>query len=59
LGRVARDQLREFCEGTDLLDWESVSRLLDSEKPSAAWPLLNVAMWWKAYIATDISASSK
>lgn len=53
LGKVARHQLKEFCEGTDLLDWGSVTRLLDSENPSAAWPLLNVAMWWKTYIAAD------
>ncbi len=57
LGCVARDQLKEFCEGADLLDWGSVSRLLDSDTPSAAWPLLNVAMWWKTYIAPDICAS--
>ena len=57
LGRVARDQLKEFCEGADLLDWGSVSRLLDSETPSAAWPLLNVAMWWKTYFATYNYAS--
>ena len=48
---VARHQLKEFCEGTDLLDWGAVARLLDSEKRSAAWPLLNVAMWWKTYIS--------
>ena len=59
LGMVARDQLREFCEGADLLDWASVSRMLDSDTPSAAWPLLNVAMWWKTYIAPGMKASSQ
>lgn len=51
LGDVARVQLKEFCEKTDLLDWDNVAHLLDSDSPSDAWPLLNVAMWWKIYIA--------
>jgi asparagine synthase (glutamine-hydrolysing) len=54
LGIVAREQLKEFCEEADLLDWEAVSRLLNGDNPSVAWPLLNAALWWKSYIASDL-----
>jgi asparagine synthase (glutamine-hydrolysing) len=50
LGDVALEQLRGFCEHTDLLDWTAVEELLRSERRSLAWPLLNVAQWWSAYI---------
>ncbi len=50
LGDVARKELKEFCMETDLLNWTEVERLLDGEKKSNAWPLLNVAQWWKIYI---------
>jgi asparagine synthase (glutamine-hydrolysing) len=50
LGKEARRQLKEFCEATDLLDWRAVEALLNSEKRSNAWHLLNAAMWWKTYI---------
>lgn len=50
LGDVARQELKEFCMETDLLNWTEVERLLNGEKKSNAWPLLNVAQWWKIYI---------
>ena len=55
LGRVSRQQLKEFCESTDLLDWDAVSQLLSSGNRSNAWPLLNAAMWWKTYISEKSS----
>ena len=50
LGQVARTQLKEFCINTDLLDWTEVEKLLNSDKPARAWPLLNAALWWNMYI---------
>jgi asparagine synthase (glutamine-hydrolysing) len=50
LGQLARNELREFCNETDLLDWQAIEKLLDSEKRERIWPLLNVAQWWKSYI---------
>jgi asparagine synthase (glutamine-hydrolysing) len=50
LGDVARQQLKDFCLGADLLDWEEVEVLLDSDKRARAWPLLNAAQWWATYI---------
>ena len=50
LGQEAELQLKEFCQETDLLDWDAVKKLLDSEKRGNAWHLLNAALWWKTYI---------
>lgn len=50
LGREAANQLKEFCQATDLLDWDAVERMLHSDNRSNAWHILNVAMWWKTYI---------
>jgi asparagine synthase (glutamine-hydrolysing) len=50
LGCLTRLKLKRFCEETDLLDWKSVDNLLNSNKRSSAWPLLNLAMWWETFI---------
>jgi asparagine synthase (glutamine-hydrolysing) len=50
LGQVARNDLKNFCEESDLLDWVEVEKLLDGNNPSEAWPLLNAAQWWSHYI---------
>jgi asparagine synthase (glutamine-hydrolysing) len=50
LGEVAKVQLKEFCEATDLLDWPAVDCLLSGERSHRAWPLLNVALWWSTFI---------
>lgn len=55
LGKVASQQLKEFCNGTDLLDWHAVEASLGSEKRGNVWHLLNAAMWWKTYIQHSTS----
>lgn len=50
-GAYARDELRNFCRATDLLNWEEIELLLSDRRRSTAWPLLNLALWWKQYIA--------
>jgi asparagine synthase (glutamine-hydrolysing) len=50
LGVVARRELKELCDETDLLDWGAVQALLNGEKRALAWPLLNAAMWRKSFI---------
>jgi asparagine synthase (glutamine-hydrolysing) len=52
LGDYAHRELRSFCSNTDLLNWPDVERLLTSGRRSIAWPLLNLALWWKAYFAS-------
>jgi asparagine synthase (glutamine-hydrolysing) len=51
LGDVARNELMSFCAQTDLLDPFEVRRHLDEGHGWPAWYLLNLALWWKAYIA--------
>jgi len=51
LGDRVRTELNDFCDQTDLLDRDEVMRLVGSGKGSAAWYLLNLAMWWKEFIA--------
>lgn len=51
LGDRVRTELNDFCDQTDLLDRNEVMRLVGSGKGSAAWYLLNLAMWWKEFIA--------
>ena len=40
----------DFCAQTDLLDVDEVGRHLDGDKGWPSWYLLNLALWWKAYI---------
>ena len=51
LGERTRAELEEFCDQTDFLDKAEVMRLLDVGAGSQVWYLLNLAMWWKAYVA--------
>lgn len=50
LSVFGEDQLKEFCNQTDLLEWEVVKSYLSSNKGLEWWPLLNLAMWWSMYI---------
>ncbi len=51
LGQVAHTELESFCKETDLLDRSAVMRLLQPNPGAKAWYLLNLAMWWKHYVA--------
>jgi len=55
LGDRVRQELNDFCDQTDLLDRDEVLKMVSSGKGSAAWYLLNLAMWWKEFIAQDSS----
>lgn len=52
LGDRARLELEEFCAKTDLLNRDEVMRLAESGNPTQVWYLLNLAMWWKQYVAS-------
>ena len=49
LGAVAHKELSVFCQHTDLLDYTHVTRLIEQGHGTRAWPLLNLALWWKAH----------
>lgn len=50
LGPRVRTELLDFCRQTDFLDERAVTDLLANRPGPAAWYLLNVALWWKAFI---------
>jgi asparagine synthase (glutamine-hydrolysing) len=50
VGDVAKQKLRNMCQSTGLLDWNSIERLLQGRKRAMSWPLLNLAMWWETFI---------
>ncbi len=50
LGARTRREVDEFCAETGLLDRAEASRLLERPRRDA-WYLLNLALWWKEYVA--------
>jgi asparagine synthase (glutamine-hydrolysing) len=53
LSTYARRELAAFCHDTDLLDAAEVTRLIDARQGTQVWYLLNLALWWREYIAGD------
>jgi asparagine synthase (glutamine-hydrolysing) len=53
LGDVVRDQLEEFCRETDYLDVQEVRRMYSQPRGHQLWYLLNLALWWKRFIAGE------
>ena len=51
LGSYARSELESFCRDTDLLDHDEVMRYVDRRQGAEVWYLLNLALWWKEYVA--------
>jgi asparagine synthase (glutamine-hydrolysing) len=50
LGKMARNELNDFCNHTDFLDWTEVQQLISAGNGPQVWYLLNFALWWKEYI---------
>lgn len=53
LGVYARRELEAFCADADFLDLDAVRLVLDRAPSSQAWFLLNLALWWREYIARE------
>jgi asparagine synthase (glutamine-hydrolysing) len=53
LGEVARREIRSFAADADLLDPGAVEALLRRGDASLIWHLLNVALWWRRFIAGE------
>src|SRR5262245_14583320 len=51
---VAEQELRRFCAETDLLDAGEVQRVMQEADGSKRWYLLNLALWWRSFIAGDL-----
>jgi asparagine synthase (glutamine-hydrolysing) len=46
LGGSASVIIKDFCNNSQLLDWEEVSKLIEKNQSSKLWPILNMALWW-------------
>jgi asparagine synthase (glutamine-hydrolysing) len=62
LGDVARQELRNFCSQSGLLDAAAVEKVIGNSAVTKrnghrVWFLLNLALWWKEYIAQGESAT--
>jgi asparagine synthase (glutamine-hydrolysing) len=51
LGDRIRREVMEFCKRTDYLDATAVNQFLDRDQGAQSWYLLNLALWWKEYLA--------
>lgn len=51
LGERANRELESFCAATDYLDRAEVRRLLAGGRRAHGWYLLNLALWWKEFVA--------
>jgi asparagine synthase (glutamine-hydrolysing) len=53
LGVEIRRELNEICDKTDLFNRDELNRLMDAGHGTLVWPLYNMALWWKEYIAQE------
>jgi asparagine synthase (glutamine-hydrolysing) len=51
LQRIADVELDRFCRETGLLDGAEVARVMREDDAAKRWYLLNLALWWRTYIA--------
>lgn len=51
LGSRVHDEIHEFCRQSDVLDPEAVERLQVEGRSQQLWYLMNLAMWWRQYVA--------
>jgi asparagine synthase (glutamine-hydrolysing) len=54
LQQLAESELQRFCADTDLLDATEVGRVMQGADGSKRWYLLNLALWWRTFIAEDV-----
>jgi asparagine synthase (glutamine-hydrolysing) len=53
LAGLATAEFDRFCADTDVIDRRAIDRLIQTGQGSKVWYLLNLAMWWREYIAQD------
>jgi asparagine synthase (glutamine-hydrolysing) len=51
LGDLATREIDDFLHNTDLFDPKSVREVMEQRKGHLPWYLLNLALWWKKFIA--------
>jgi len=50
LGEQTQKEIKSFCDETDFIHYPEVQRLIERRQSPLVWYLLNLALWWKAYI---------
>ncbi len=50
LGDRVKNEIKYFCEQTDLLDKQYVDSLFDSQRFTDLWFVFNFALWWKEFL---------
>ena len=58
LGTFAQKEVTRFCNEAGLLDRAEAQRTLDTADASKRWYLLNLALWWRRFIANESVAST-
>jgi asparagine synthase (glutamine-hydrolysing) len=53
LGDRVAQELDYFCGETDFIDRRAVARLAEQKQGPQLWYLLNLALWWKHFIAGE------
>jgi asparagine synthase (glutamine-hydrolysing) len=53
LGERVNKELDHFCRETDFIDRRAVARLAEQNQGPQLWYLLNLALWWKHFIAEE------
>jgi asparagine synthase (glutamine-hydrolysing) len=53
LGVDIRRELNDICDKTDLFNRDELNRLMDAGHGTLVWPIYNMALWWKEYIAQE------
>jgi asparagine synthase (glutamine-hydrolysing) len=51
LGTLALDEVRQFCDETDLLDSSQATEAVQTRGGLRTWCLLNLALWWKQFLS--------
>ncbi len=49
LGKRVIDELKEFTDKTDYLNFKIVEELMENRETAQVWYLFNLALWWKKY----------
>jgi len=50
LGERTQKEIQLFCNETDFIHYPEVQRLIEKKQSPLIWYILNLALWWKAYI---------
>jgi asparagine synthase (glutamine-hydrolysing) len=47
LGDTVREEIKYFCDHSDILSFSYVDEILKSKHSYKIWPIFNLALWWK------------